>query len=167
MSLFQVSGRKHQDAHQESSSKLEGWWNVYREQQIARWNKSTLFNYFYLLNSVCEYVIFCVCMQPLTVMCMLTWMAWTWRWVIRCTGTWWLWALKWTYTLYTGMGTVSNTRYRVIWIFTDTYTVQINAYTNTVIVLFSLQLGGGPHQVDVFELFPATFQVKKQWFQNI
>lgn len=23
-----------------------------------------------------------------------------------------------------------------------------------------LQLGGGPHRTDVFELFPATFQVK-------
>lgn len=28
-----------------------------------------------------------------------------------------------------------------------------------ILTLYRLQLGGGPHRTDVYELFPATFQV--------
>lgn len=77
--------------------------------------------------------------------------------------------MTWTYTLCTGMDTAWNIRYskkkykhvetliykHIVYKLTAGPTND-HSYNNA----FSLQLGGGPHQVDVFELFPATFQVK-------
>lgn len=63
------------------------------------------------------------CLQPSTDSCMQTWWVWTWKWVTRCTGTWWEWATTWTYTQYTGMDTVWNTRY---WWFNYDFTTTRN-----------------------------------------
>lgn len=42
---------------------------------------------------------------------------------------------------------------------TVTYYTNILQYAQ-IPTLLSLQLGGGPHRTDTYELFPATFQVK-------
>lgn len=164
-SFFQVSGWKYQDPHQEPSYELKRRWNLHREQQDAQWDEYT-----HKMNCIqrrvlkmsfqCMRVCFCP-PQALMDWCMEMWMVWTWRWVIRYTGTWWQWATMWTYTPCTGMDTVWNIRYinKKQTCKTVTHYINILQYAQIPTHL-SLQLGGGPHRTDSYELFPATFQVK-------